>query len=773
MKCLLLTKFDYLFFMLWTLVTAVATAGDVIVPVDIAASSNSIPVGENPLWHVNTLLLGAKHYDPATGSNTPYGLLGYQSQIVSCVRSQSGGENGVLDFPGHEYYRDDPPENPKSQGMWMSGTGDTEEAWVEFELPEQMPLGEIWIWNWNDGPEIGRRVEHVTIQTSTKTMSAGQLGKVDYDATHKTITLPNIEHVQARPPDVVYKFPAGTRSRYVRLHDMDNFGPHGPLGLAEVLIFSPGGTSTTVDTENSAISDSTLVHKPHWHLFMDDHIVTRSTGFQRVLHHPEPRGVVLRPEKPWETFGVTPWYVGPRKGGGYECYYQALYWMPGGRVVNQIAYAISDDAIHWEKPVLNMMEGPTETISSQGFPLGISAGKRNKANNILPCGHPRDMFRHGNVREPDKRYAIGLDFRVGQRVGFCKELPDFLNDSNWRDKIVDSGGFKPSHYNALEFWDDINNEWVAMRQAPNHPPVRCGGRYATPDLQNWNLEHFVYPDAQDSTDPRYFAEVYGVMGVHIEGIVIGFLHWFIGDRTHLNPELYEDGHDQPTIDEGLIGKSVSKGTMEQRIAVSRDGGKTWDRTVSREAWIPHGSEQHSYDRMVRVDCPPLRMGDEDWFYGSVYNGDHAGRNYYRDRKSSIIQGALYVQKHNRYVSLTAGNTRQILITKPIEVTGKSLQLNVDGSRGEVRVGIGIDKVIPHKQGRWPFKAKLPHYMVEDRWERSHLEEGFGILDCLPVHENCIEYNVNWESVKLESLLGKTVRLYIMVKDADLYGFRFK
>ena len=37
----------------------------------------------------------------------------------------------------------------------------------------------------------------------------------------------------------------------------------------------------------------------------------------------------------------------------------------------------------------------------------------------------------------------------------------------------------------------------------------------------------------------------------------------------------------------------------------------------------------------------------------------------------------------------------------------------------------------------------------------------------------VEHNVEWNEAKLESLLGKTVRLYILVQDADLYGFRFK
>jgi len=76
-----------------------------------------------------------------------------------------------------------------------------------------------------------------------------------------------------------------------------------------------------------------------------------------------------------------------------------------------------------------------------------------------------------------------------------------------------------------------------------------------------------------------------MMGVHLEGIVFGFAFWFIGDDTH------------PTaVDKGLIGTNTSKGTMEVRIVTSRDGGKTWDRTVSREPWIRHGTEQNSYDR---------------------------------------------------------------------------------------------------------------------------------------------------------------------------------
>ena len=88
-------------------------------------------------------------------------------------------------------------------------------------------------------------------------------------------------------------------------------------------------------------------------------------------------------------------------------------------------------------------------------------------------------------------------------------------------------------------------------------------------------------------------------------------------------------------------------------------------TCSRKAWVSHGTEDDSYDRLVLETSLPLRMGDEDWFYMCVFNGDHLTTRanakqdtYYADRvrKGEI---ALYIQKHNRYVSLRAPIVREI------------------------------------------------------------------------------------------------------------------
>ena len=68
--------------------------------------------------------------------------------------------------------------------------------------------------------------------------------------------------------------------------------------------------------------NQTEPQNPHWQLFLDDYIIERSTGFRRVVHHPEPRGVVLPPDEPWETQGLSVMYVGRRKDGRLECYYR-------------------------------------------------------------------------------------------------------------------------------------------------------------------------------------------------------------------------------------------------------------------------------------------------------------------------------------------------------------------------------------------------------------------------------------------------------------------
>ena len=533
----------------------------------------------------------------------------------------------------------------------------------------------------------------------------------------------------------------------------------------------------------------------HWQLFLDDHVVARNTGFERVVHQPKAMGVVIPADKPWETAGAAG-QVFRREDGSFFSFYNAMWWdidkaasLPGGfkadrahHIFTRLGYATSEDGIHWQKPNFGLVDAPTGADWLKHAPYPSPVGS-SRANNLgVPFVVIADLGQHGNVRDPAKRYAlrlapeqdgeaagIGSNWQYAPRGYFASEIPDFLNDPNWRDKLVDSGSNFEPRRNMLHFWDDIHEEWAAMEQGVigHWLPTREVARFASKDLLHWTSEVALYPDAADPHDPDYYDEPMSLTPFCAEGVVFGLLSWFHSDRAHPDggPNLVA------TPEHPNIWPWCRKGTNEMRITISHDGGKTWDRTSSREAWIPHGPEEDSYDRLVIGPTPPVYVGDEDWFYINVVDGDHLiTRNnpeqgpYVKDRvnKHNV---ALYIQKHNRYVSLTTRNQKEVLISKPVEVTGDTLQLNVDASRGQVRVGIASADPVLTFGGTTPSTA--PH-LLED-----NLLPGFAFGDGLPVLDNSIEYSVAFkDGMNLASLRGKSVCLLFEVVNADLYGFRF-
>ena len=167
---------------------------------------------------------------------------------------------------------------------------------------------------------------------------------------------------------------------------------------------------------------------------------------------------------------------------------------------------------------------------------------------------------------------------------------------------------------------------------------------------------------------------------------------------------------------------------------------------------------------------PVRVNDEDWFYIGVFNGDHLASRvnaqrspFYHDRirKSRI---ALFTQKHNRYVSLQANTQLETLITKPFVVNGDTLQLNVDATRGRVRVAIAEYKPV--------LTLKDTTYSIDPHLMEQNVLPGFTRDDCVPVEVNSIEHTVQFkQGASLKALQGKKVVLFIEMLDSNLYSFR--
>lgn len=563
--------------------------------------------------------------------------------------------------------------------------------------------------------------------------------------------------------------------------------------------------STAIGVLQAAQAIGSLIALPvneHWQLFLDDYIIARSTGFDRVMHHPQPRGLVIPADKPWETAGAEMLYgtpVGRRKDGTFYAFYRALWWDPasvenmsGGmkqdrahQMRQSVGYAISKDGLHWEKPNLGLISAPAETRYKGAFPYPSGETKQNNLG--VPIMDPVDLGTYGNVADPKKKFIFrvipdpndpkqqSMFNVIGSQwpAFFSEEMPDFINDKKWawRDKLVSTDSALNPRRHFVNYWDSLHEEWVALDQGvgPGHwLPTREIARFASKDLKDWKSEAVLYPDSEDHHTLECYDEPMTLHPFWAEGLVIGLMSWFHSDRTHPDggPVL------QKNLEHPYVWPWARKGLCELRVTVSRDGGRTWDRTVSRQPWIPHSTEESAYDRQTYRPVPPVRVGDEDWFYVSVMDGNHlVTRNnpdqdsYYHNRVTKL-QIALYTQPHNRYVSMKAPYASpEVLITRPVLLQGEKLQLNVDASHGEVRVAVASAE---GQSATLTGGAHVPMYA-------PHLAKplsGFSFEDCKPIRADGIEQTVEFEKhSSLKELSGKPVFLLFQLSDADLYGFR--
>src|SRR3954454_8522433 len=92
--------------------------------------------------------------------------------------------------------------------------------------------------------------------------------------------------------------------------------PQKPKSVISLVVFIISTAIGVLQAAEAIGSVAALPVNEHWQLFLDDYIIARSTGFDRVVHHPQPRGLVIPADKPWETAGAEMLYgtpVGRRK----------------------------------------------------------------------------------------------------------------------------------------------------------------------------------------------------------------------------------------------------------------------------------------------------------------------------------------------------------------------------------------------------------------------------------------------------------------------------
>ncbi len=208
--------------------------------------------------------------------------------------------------------------------------------------------------------------------------------------------------------------------------------------------------------------------------------------------------------------------------------------------------------------------------------------------------------------------------------------------------------------------------------------------------------------------------------------------------------LPEIGHREERAKASKPSERYGTALTEGLLMASRDGVrfKRWN-----EAFLRPGPERegtwnygHQYPAWHLIETKGTLEGGPNEL--SLY----ATESYWTGRSSVLRR---YTLRLDGFVSVSAPLSGGELVTKPVVFSGKELALNFASSAaGDVRVEI-------QDEGGTP----IP---------------GFALADCPALFGDSIERKVSWEGgADLSALAGKAVRLRFVLRDADLYAYRFR
>lgn len=471
------------------------------------------------------------------------------------------------------------------------------------------------------------------------------------------------------------------------------------------------------------------------HLFIDFSLIDQVDDVALRVNPPRVGGVAIHRDRAWEHHlhwvntvidddGLARlWYSSSRMGAGNL---NTFRW----------GYAESLDAVHWRKPELGFVELN-----------GVSA------NNLLP--DPAGSVFKDPTAPPEERYKgywLNRDPNVGS-LGFGY----FASADGLRFTWIGGNGVQliGDTQNQV-FWDERIGRYVAYfrKWVPTGrdekwlsavgPWRRAVARWETNDLTSrdgWQLtDSPVQPGdsalltselptvlALDDLDPPDM-DIYTPSVVKYPGAADVYISTFSAYRHFTEVEIRDA---RPPNNDGL---------MEMQLAVSRDG-IAWDRP-DRRPYVrldPGGPRS----QMIYSALGMVVRNDSIYQYGAAYDQSH-GLKRSNNPGGQIIWTE---QRLDGFVGVEAAYGGGELITKPLDVAGRRLELNIDASAsGEARIEL------QNAEGR--------------------AIEGYTLDACDRVLGNHIRRVVTWHGDSaLPVAAGEPVRLRFVMRGARLYAFQ--
>ena len=190
-------------------------------------------------------------------------------------------------------------------------------------------------------------------------------------------------------------------------------------------------------------------------------------------------------------------------------------------------------------------------------------------------------------------------------------------------------------------------------------------------------------------------------------------------------------------------KRYDRNTLNYYLATSRDGD-SWDLhwVYAEQPMIPRGADG-AWDKGMLEQCPGIvTHADQHWLYYSAVNERHGIWNPATDERCQVGIGVARLRLDG-FVYLAANGEPGTITTKPFELTGDQLQVNVEGDQFLVEV--------LNQEG-----SPIPGFSAQDASKYERVDE----LRLMP----------GWKN-SLSTLKGQVVRLRFHLRNASLFSFQ--
>ena len=482
-------------------------------------------------------------------------------------------------------------------------------------------------------------------------------------------------------------------------------------------------------------------------LMVDDSVIAAKENVTRELGKVKKCGIVLKPSLP--TDFIPP--VGRRGSRGYDAalksgkkpdgsrvaldfgFFTTVLWNEKDRKFQMwympwrmagVGYAESKDGIHWAKPLVGKGGKDNIVHLSQSFSCSIDP--------TVPWGHP-------------EKYKAAFDSNLDRVCQPC--LAYSADGIHWSD--YNDG--KPVTGRAADFfcqilWDGLMKKYRLMCRtdmggtggAKEYRSARIMVHDEGNDLRKHPTAWKTIADRIVVDDPKKEKNPWGNPRLQFnwmtcwiyEGVYFAPMNVYTMDESN-----FFEGFDYQRRHE--------KDVLDFYIGTSRDGvnfDKSW--IYARKPLVPRGPAG-SFDKDgVFPPSQFVTRKDEHW----IYYGGAAERHYSIGRDMRIGLAKLRL---DGFICLQAKDKPAAVVTKPFELEGGRLEVNVDARAGRIQVEILNEdgKALLGLSG----KDAAEYQAVDD-----------------------LRLRPAWQNGKdLSALKGKVVRIRFRLRNARLYAFQIQ